>query len=445
MAPSTRCPIAEIDNVLSPYIHTKQETAQIRRALTRHLTSHIKSENQALRHTDLQCPHEKCVITTRTSSLRGSRLRYLQALEARQKARARLQELHTSLEELHENHIEEAAVPNDLAIDHEAARGYVALLRQRRRLAELQVIQASLEKLTSVAPTNDALKDPKSRVKEVLGEQPDIPAERLEQISGQQDNEALIFQLKKEVLEARASMDHAKARKAEAKGKMQGVASLAQQVEALERARDELVVWMEEELAKLNEESGLLEDASPVKKMPQREGQVDLAQIRERIQESYNAYTTARKQLIDAHSAMVYGASKEEEKIGTPTIAQAAPPSTSTPQSTNNVVEILPHLPILTTIGRNERSLLQQSVYLQAQLSAADQQLTESLTRLAEESHLLASGPANPAAWANAAKEAGEATKTFVNEQLGDGRREIERVAAIIERLNLQRKVLASA
>src|SRR5205814_1928792 len=91
-------------------------------------------------------------------------------------------------------------------------------------------------------------KDPKIMVKEGIGEQPDLPAERLELPSQDREVEDWVFRLKKEVLETRASMDRANSARESAQDENRGGEfELKQQVYALSSAREELVDWVEGE------------------------------------------------------------------------------------------------------------------------------------------------------------------------------------------------------
>jgi hypothetical protein len=405
-------PIPELERALSPYINTNQDTANIRKALSRYLSSNIKSDKSTLHHLDHACPKDNATVNTKISALKGARLRYLHTLEAKLKAQARHYQLQKSLEELQTQHSLDTPLQAEVACDQEATKGYISLLRQRRRVSELQVIQNSVERLLSVSPAHDH-KDPKSLVKEIVGEQPDIPAERLEQLSEKNEDDTSMFKLKKEVLEAKAGMDRAKAAKADARAKSTQNPSLQQQVYALGCARDELVAWVETELSKIGEESVLIEDASPVKRLPQEPGPLDLAQSKERIYESYNQYIRSRADLIDAHTSMDASVPASGAVTSSDSYTQDAIEAAKATRATRTIADVLPHLPSLALIGRSERALLQQTVYMQTQLSSAEEGLKEALLRLSEESHLLPSGPPVPVAWAKSAAETEIATKAF--------------------------------
>jgi hypothetical protein len=369
-------------------------------------------------------------------------LEYLQALRARHQAEARHRELQASLVDMQQRHKDENPTQAQSEHDDGTTQGYVSLLRQRRRQCELQVIQDSLEKLLMTRAPHGP-RDPTTLVEEALGGLPGLPVEKLEQLSQTQDDQTYIIKLKQEVLDARLSLDRANAARTEAKGKSNGLPTLQQQVFALECARDEIVEWVQGELAKLEEDSVFLEDASPIKRPLNDTASVNLASAEERIQGAYDKYTKARASLIQHHEMLehspVVSANDNQDSRST---MQSVPQHSA--QQRMPITKLLPHLPHLSQIAKTERSLLQQSVYLQKQIDVADQDIEDALLRLSGESHLLPAGSKDVAAWGKTAMEAEAATSDFVKEHLHASRQEISSVNTIVELCSLQSKVLAS-
>jgi hypothetical protein len=212
MPAQTTCPINDVDRALSSYINSREDTLRIRRTLSKYLTSSLRPVNAVTRsqHLNHECPQNLSAANTNPPGLKDTRLQYLQALRAKAQAQTRHRELQASLEGLRNRHVNENPTQPESEYDNEITKGYVSLLRQRRRYAELQVIQGSLDKLLGAKPS-DASTDPRDLVKRLIGEQPDLPAERLEQLSQADDEQTWTFKLKQEVLEARASMERAQA------------------------------------------------------------------------------------------------------------------------------------------------------------------------------------------------------------------------------------------
>lgn len=445
MPAQTKCPISEVDRTLASYTNSREDTLKIRRTLSKYLTSSLRpvtaaTQNQHMNH---ECPQNLTATNTNPPGLKNVRLEYLHALRARNQAQAKHRELQASLEELRNRHADEAPSRLGSDYDNEVTRGYVSLLRQRRRFAELQAIQQALDKLLNTKPHQRSL-DPKAVIKETMGEQPDLPAERLDILSHSEDDQSSLFKLKQEVLDAKAGMERAQAARKAAESKAPGLSTLQRQVWALERARDELVEWVQSELAKMEEDSVFLEDASPIKRSMNGTAPVDLTSAETHIRDAYNQYASARATLIDSYSQR-----QTTPKIWTEggiDVKDASKPDNAGQKPTPSVpiTDILPHLRQLVHISNAERSLLQQSVYLETQVASADQELEEALLRLSGESHLLPAGSKDVAAWGRATTDAETATEDFVKEHLQDSRQEVSSVTTMVELCSLQGTLLES-
>jgi hypothetical protein len=401
----------------------------------------IATQNQHLNH---EYPQNINAANTNPPGLKDTRLEYLNALRAKAQAQNKHRELQASLEDLRIRHVDDNPTQSESENDNDVTRGYISLLRQRRRFAELQVIQDALDKLLSAKPSSTST-DPRDLVKNAIGEQPDLPAERLEQLSQADDDQTWIFKLKQEVLEARANMESAQAARNKAQSESRGSTDLQNQVLALERARDEIVDWVQGELAKMEEDSIFLEDASPIKRPVSVAAPVDLTSAETRIRESYNKYTEARVKLLEAQASLEQPPQVDAdiERTETATARDDNNPIDSKP--IQPITKLLPYLPHLTQNANNERALLQQSVYLQTQIASADQEIEEALLRLSGESHLLPAGSKDAADWDKAAREAQKTTDEFVKERLQASRQEVASVSTIVELCSLQSKVLESA
>lgn len=445
MPAETACPVSGVDRALSSYISTRDDTLKIRRTLSRYLISSLRPVAQATQnqHVNHECPHGISAASTNPPGLKSSRADYLHALRMKSQAETKHRELQASLEELRMRHVDENPTLPQSDKDNEFSRDYTNLLRQRRKLAELNVVQESLEKLLCAKPSNHH-HDPRDQVLDAIGEQPDLPAEKLEQISQPETNESSIFKLKQEVLEARSRMDQANITRRQAINSSQNTSGLREQVYALERARNEIVEWMQGELAKMEEDSVFLEDVSPVKRSTQEPALIDLASAEARIRDSYDRYTSARVKLIRVYESLAEPLLDNERKES----------DVSTRSPTGSLIDtklvmpttkLLPHLLHFARSAQNERSLLQQVVYLQGQLAASDQELEDALLRLSGESHLLPTGSKDASAWGRVATEAEHATESLVKEHLRESRHEVSSIDAVTDLCSLQSKVLTSA
>lgn len=440
------CPIPDIDRALSPYIKAREETLRVRRTLSKYLTASLRPVNAATQtqHLNHEAPHNLAAAATNPPGLKGTRSAYLDAIRAHKAAQIRLEKLQVSLEEAQQRHVVESPV-NEARQENEEVQSYIALLRQRRRLAELEVVQASLEKLLNVAPI-DGPKDPRELVKDSIGEQPNLPADRLESIAHAESNDSSILRLKKEVLDARSSMERAKAARSQMQSVRRDVPSLEAQVFALARAREEIVEWVQGELAKMEEESGFIEDASPVKRAVPVPTDQDPALSESQIRSCYAQYTSSRSTAIEGHNSFQQPSTtrlpKKDDEFEAP---KPSAQDVDLQRSKVSVSNLLPHLPHLTQNHANERLVLLQSVYLQTQISAADEETSESLARLADESHILPSGSRGIGPWGRTAVELEARNANSIRERLQSSRSEINNITTIVDLCSLQSKVLDSS
>lgn len=383
-------------------------------------------------------------MNTDPPGLGKSRAEYVKALRAKNGMQMIHQRLQMSLDELQNQHNLEAPAENDSHYENEVTRSYISLLRQRRRYSEFRVVQDSLEKLINAGPFI-GLKDAKALVKEAIGDQPDLPVEPLDKLTQAQADDALLLRLKKEVLEAKSGMDRAISARRRAPGASR-THTPEEQVYALTRAQVMIVDWIQGELAKMEEESEFMEDSSPVKQSVEGVCSPNFASSESSIRKSYERYVVAR-----------LGAIKSQESIEVSRRQPDPPHSTDHPRLSavttqdrvqlapaSNVAKILPLLSCLSIGDKQERSLLQQAVYLQSQISSADEELAESLSRLSGESHLLPSGSKGIVAWSQTATEVAGLNENFIRGQLKDSRQEVGSVATILDLYSLQSRVLSS-
>lgn len=439
------CPVPDIDRALSPYIKTREETLKVRRTLSKYLTASLRPVNAATQsqHLNHETPHNLGAVGTNPPGLKGTRGTYLEAIRNNKAARAKLERLQASLEDLQQRHVVEFPT-NDSSQETDMVQSYLTLLRQRRRFAEMELVQASLEKLLNVNPI-EGLKDPRDRVKDSLGEQPNLPAERLESLANSESSASVILKLKNEVLEARSSMDRAKARRSEVHSTTREAPTLAVQVYALNRAREEIQEWVQGELSKMDEESGFIEDASPVKRPVALPHIQDLASSESQIRECYNRYTASRVDAIEGHHSFQQPrASRPKSGDSADQARNIAAQKASNARSKHPIANLLPHLSHLARSHTNERLMLLQTVYLQNQMSSADDVTSDSLARLAGESHLLPSGSRAIEPWGTVVTELEARNLESVQERLQSSRSNINNITTVVDLCSLQSKVLDS-
>lgn len=437
------CPVPEIERALSVYIRNRQDALKIRSALTKYFSTNFgpldgPSQGQ---HLHRLYPQEIPKTRSDVSTPDGLRQEYLKALQQKVNAQEKQRKQHILLENLRHNDAVELSTQAEPTYDIDNIRDYVSLLRQRRRLAELQVIHESLEKVMDLDPTTNH-RDPRALVDETIGEQPGLPAEQLDQKPQAQNDNGWFQRLKKEVLMSKSNMDQANLEKSSAKDRFEHITDLPRQVYALGRARDEMVSWVEEELLKLNEESEFLDDLSPRKPDSSNKPAHSPDSSEDAIHEIYQQYTASRASIIEFDTSLARELAPPTSLEG-PGSHKDQSPSFSRPS--RPVVDNYPHVTRLLQISNDERRLLQHAVYMQSKFASTDGELQDALSKLSEESHLLPSGSQSPLVWAKAASEAESATDDLVRTHLQESVRNLATLDAVVNTASLRMQILGLA
>lgn len=441
------CPLPQVEEALAPYIHTRQETLRIRQALTKHLRDQLQDEG-GLTHFSLVAPSSSLEADDAASIPDGLYSQYLEALNAHRKAREQYYTLKAEIQGLQQTDQDERDnVSSDGSIgDH------IKLLRQRQQYRKLEIIQDALTQLEETVPNATRI-DPKALLKEKLGEPPQPPNVPTEQNDGDGKIDELVFRLKRELLTAQSHFDHVNATKAEADARTKSLPepSPAAQIAALRAARDELITWIEGELAKIpeDENEGDVSDSVPEHFSPNDSHAVAESmkltdeEIAAQVYSSYERYIEVRRMLIQ----QVEATSSQVSSLQT--IAPEEPysrPGTSPAKDTTGnssqvqALDILPYLPVLIASSRTESALLQQSAHLRRQLVLASEETSRAIQRLAGESYLVSPSATSMEAWAKAADDAAAKVKGFIEEQVRVGDECVERAREGLQRM-AERKV----
>lgn len=189
-----------------------------------------------------------------------------------------------------------------------------------------------------------------------------------------------------------------------------------------------------------------LEDASPIKRAMPSNNAIDLQSAEARIRDAYNRYVSSRATFIKSYEESCAESRPQDRKDIKSGPSVDPRDNTGKPKNlTLPISKLLPYLPHLTQTASNERSLLQQSLYLENQIASADQDIEEALLRLSGESHLLPAGSKRVAAWGKTAADAETTNTQFVKEHFDASQQELGSVNAVVELCSLQSKVLASS
>jgi len=199
---------------------------------------------------------------------------------------------------------------------------------------------------------------------------------------------------------------------------------------ALRRARDELIAWIEDELAKLSVGE---EHDDPDPDMSGDIGAESMDEIKTTLSDLYNKYIISRERLIRVLNTQY----TETDSDSVKPLPEGQQLTTSDNPSNNAALasEVLPFIGILRSTAQEEAALMQHTSYLRRQITTVSAETEQLLVRLSDESHIVRPGTSHTAAWAEAARDARNGDKDVIHPRLVTGETSIDGV----------RKVLASA
>ncbi|KAH7060519.1 hypothetical protein B0J12DRAFT_736845 [Macrophomina phaseolina] len=491
---SLPCPLPQVDRALRPYIHDRHETLRIRKLLAHHVQSQIPRlhHQQGVESTlpivplTLAASPPSLLPELQPASppppppeLTGLRKKYWEAVQTHQLAKHRRDALHRELNELHRdsqlrhpaNAVPVGTPDVPLAFlpplpDGGNGHGittYTSLLHQRRRHAELQILLHALDRIADTDPHPLQRGDLRQWVKAKLGDAPIPPPEvtgggdAASATASEEQVKNHVLRLKKELLLAKQSLDAETDQETAAQRSLPADAVVSHSVEAqvlaLRDARDELIAWIEGELAKMPEgDESLLSGTGAT---PQR--QRDYAEkdatadfevpVQEQVEALYDRYVDARAALIDAVDA----ATAVTKGLSTSSTLPSGPASQPVGSADAKTTEqkklppsaVLPFIPALLQFANDERALMQQTMYLRHRVAKAQEEARNTMQRLASESHMVPPDAESGIAWAHAARDAARASDEAVTTQIEDGQIRVRGAKEILAELDVRRERFA--
>ncbi|KAI5266201.1 hypothetical protein E4T47_08317 [Aureobasidium subglaciale] len=401
-----QCPLPELAEALGPYIRSREEVTKIRRGIDFLLTQFVHDENVPISKATLSVAETSAQSAINTP-FNGVRKAFMQALIARQKAQSQYDALKAEFGLLQSpaDKRENTETKGDPVADT------VAIIRQRQRRDKLLVIDNALDNLEKVRHSS-----PYADPSELLnGMQAQIPPP----LAQQSHDESLaevhshIFELQKAVLHTNLE-DWKRAY-------------------ALRRARDDLIAWIEGELARLSEDEDHMD---PDLEMPADTGAESLEDIKTTLQNLYDKYINSRQQLL-----RVLNTDYRAKSGGVRPVLDRQQSATSDPQSSNAGLAstILPFIEILRSTAQDEAALMQHTSYLRRQVTTVSAETEQLLIRLSDESHMVRPGTSHTASWTEAAKDARTRDADIINPHLGIGETSIGSVREILASAQMSR------
>jgi hypothetical protein len=435
--------IKEAHRSLEPFIRQAREVKQIRRVLALHLSSRV---NSPILH-PLSLLEAECEGSAANHGVRGIRREYLRCLSSSLRSR----EEYEKVSKEHQVHISPEGQGGTRKAQDGAGNSlesFLEVVKYRRKHERLRILQDYVDMLAQKpAAASDHL-DPRVVLKDV-DSLPSVPSDVMTttgppQESQRTDLHILVDQLEKSVLRAKLLLK--REQKLLSKVKAEGASrnaldtSAGSRLQALGTARNELINWIETELAKAGESPA--DSNSQDFKSTEKKGKDYIDSQYSSIQRQYAKYNKARQALIIA-------ATRSPEAPATTTTEDDTAMLTSKEEVEKTKMShvLHPYLEELTSVSNQQKSVIQQKSHLTISLAKQLKEAGQGLDRLAEESHLLPSYPLagsqrkaletsfgdeisnhekpdssrRARAWVHASELASKATKEAVAETLEEG------------------------
>ena len=391
-------PLPQVAKALAPYIRPRHEALRIRRILSIFLAQNMGLENPLLL-TSLVLPGENIHVKRIPPEISGLRKNYLKAVQAHVKARGEYEQLTPELEEgaLKAMRQEQQQI-EDEASTHLTT--YLEFLQAQRKYQKLMILQNHLDLLAQKDAAQIDYLSMKSIFKEITPA-PELPPPSLleDKLASENNTKTLFLRLQKALLRAQSSSDKEKQLLAQALSEEQSKTAIktadppnaSAQAFALKQTRDELVHWVEEQLAQGGQDEEVLEEPSP----DTEETTLDIGQRMKAIEAKYDRYLQTRKSLLALLSA------KRHAPLNRPAGAQndtSLQPHNAKKEQTENRCDkasiVLPYVAeYLIPAATAQKRFLQHEFHLSKILEGQSQETAHVLARLADESHLLSNYP----------------------------------------------------
>ncbi|OQN97211.1 hypothetical protein B0A48_16752 [Cryoendolithus antarcticus] len=407
------CPIPAVSRALEPYIKSRSEVLSIRQNLYGHLESHLHLETA----TPLCCANVADPPLSRPlgeppTSLTGVRKAYYRALVAHQAAQKRYDGLKSELQGLSAgitSHV--SPQPGSDSTD------VLSLLRAREKRRRLLVLSHALDGIEDAGSAlgSVAIDDV---VRKRAGEVPVPPTKWQHDAAnghGGVDARQRLGELQRAVLSAKGTVERCERSELDRGNGSESDDELL----ALQQTRNELIAWIERQLALIGEGQGESERVPPTPASANgTHRDEEVAASVEEIEDLYEGYLEARSSLLQTLQSRPRSFNHGNDLNGT---TQRSAPDSSVETTRATAVTLLPYVISLLEMKDSEVALSQQQAFLRKELTIAEAATDRLLRRHADESHLVHPGASRGKDWALAGAEAGQQTRKFVEGRLNAG------------------------
>lgn len=380
-------PVANLQQSLGPYIKQRQEVTQIRRILASHLNSNLHPQESGTLPQPLSLIESSSGLESTPHGLRGLQKEYIRCARGNVKARkdyAQISSEHRTKQNatkvLHQQDAEDPI------------SNFLHLVKQQQKHDVLCISQDYINMLNKKPAAMSHHLDPQKVLKNVES-LPHVPSEVL-QAPGTNSNPeggdlcALLDRLEKSVLRAKMLLKREQKLLARFRAGQKSPSVIqTSKLQALGTARNELINWIETELARAGDSPDSEEDCHSSSPDVGSEREFMKSQLA-LISRQYARYAKVRQGLVNATSCNLdieLGGSVEETGV----------PEPLEPKSMNFTSHIThPYFEELVSISNQQKSTSQQKSHLTISLAKLLKEASQGLDRLADESHLLQAHPA---------------------------------------------------
>jgi hypothetical protein len=403
-------PLKKLQRSLKPYVKQRQEATHIRRVLAAHLNANLDPDGHPAPR-PLSLIDASCSAESTPHGIRGLQKEYLRCIRTNVNARREYDQISKAHKAEKQAH---ASAPRGNETGGDSMETFLSLVKQQQKHEVLCIIQDYIDMLGQKPTAAAEYLDPKEVLKDVKS-LPQVPPEVLHVSGGQQrsagvDLKDLVDRLEKSLLGAKLLLKREQKLLAKVKSDQEKLrASEASRLQALGTTRNELINWIESELARASENSPEAEDegaiSSPGKK-PTESIDAQLASI----QRQYSRYTKARQCLVIAATTQLDTQPGETASDETSDLVVGLSES----GNANRMSHItFPYLEELVALSNEQKAIIQQKSHLTINLAKQLKESSQSLERLKHESHLL---PAHPMPTNSSLRKGPDSSSSFGDE-----------------------------
>lgn len=415
------CPLPEVAKSLAPYIHTREETLEIRRTIN----SAFSNQDGKLNSIALLDSNIK-IGENALSGCTGVRKAYQNALDAHKSSQARIAKVRNEIWALQETSLHNGSARHERNLDEKVVEDAIDAIRHEQRRQKLQIVERAFQAITTKVQLRGDLE-------QKLNELQLTHSEPVSVLSSQQPSisvvDGQILELKKAVIRAQRDVDASQpqlATEALPNGLPAGV-----RTEALRRTRDELISLIEAELAKLPEDTTGFDGVDGPASHAQAHQSTGTTHDLNDVQRLYDNYVDTRASLVTTMNDHFTEAASLTNASAVKTSTHTAPSA----QQTSLAAQILPFTSELQSCSENEQAMMEQNSYMRRQVAYSSSNIQQARLRLADESLLVAPGATSAMSWVEAAKEARAGDHEHIETRLQSGEQSLRDVQARMERI----------